>query len=534
MNTNSPLKWWQQGVFYHIYPQSFKDSNADGYGDLRGIIQQMDYLCEFGIDAIWLSPVYRSPMIDCGYDISDYTQTDPMFGSINDLKELITLAHAQGIRVIMDLVMNHTSDQHPWFKASQSSKESPLRDWYIWRKSFLDKRPNNWKTNFGASVWQYDPTTEEYYYHSFFKEQPDLNWRNETMKEAFFAYITNWLEFGVDGFRLDVVNMLVKEDHFDSVSYWKKWMTSKYSPDRNQPETYEIIRSFRKLLDSYPDKTSIGEIYVLPPGDTTLAASFLGNNDLLHMAFDFSLIFTPWSAHLYYKVIQKWYRALAPEGWPSFVLSNHDLGRYGSRIALGINRQAKIKILSTLLLTLRGTPFIYYGDEIGLCNTHIPRKKIKDPYGRMLWPIYTGRDKYRTPMQWNNSAYAGFSTVEPWLPVSSSYKQVNVLSQRKDEHSIFNHYKRLIQLRKHHISLHSGTIHFLSDGRNGILAYTRKQEDETCVIVLNFTFRSQKLVCEDLKKALVLHSTHRIPETPIPDTPLILFPYEATLFIKNG
>ena len=426
MNEN----WWKHAVFYHIYPKSFQDSNGDGIGDIRGVINRLDYLAALGVDAVWLSPVYRSPMVDGGYDISDYCDIDPVFGTPDDFKELLKQAHDKGIRVMMDLVMNHTSDQHPWFVESRSSVDNPKRDWYIWHAGRNGKAPNNWRTNFLEQAWRRDSVTGQFYYHSFFREQPDLNWRNEDMKRAFFGNIRFWLDMGVDGFRLDVVNMIVK----DSLLHNNPLLSRTKVYNRNQPETYSILREFRALLDEYSDKTSVGEIYVIPPGNPKLAASFLGaGDDMLHMAFDFSLLFCTWNAQKYYRAIQSYYDALPPSGWACFAFSNHDMGRSLNRFGWERHVPEKAKLLAVMLLTLKGTPFIYYGDELGMTNAHIRRSQIRDRYGKMIWPFYKGRDQGRTPMQWNDETGGGFTSGEPWLPLHKDFRKVNVHTETNDE-----------------------------------------------------------------------------------------------------
>ncbi len=323
MDNKSLADWWKHAVVYHIYPNSFKDSNNDGIGDIPGIIKKLDYLSELGVDAIWLSPVYSSPMVDMGYDIADYKNIDEHYGTMDDFKKLLNEVHKRGIRIIMDLVLNHTSDLHPWFLESRSSVTNPKRNWYIWRPpkdNIKGRKPNNWKTNFGKKAWRYDHKTKEYYYHSFFWQQPDLNWRNPEVKKALFDIMRHWLDLGIDGFRLDVINLLYKDRELrdNEIGLLKK--TKIYN--RNQPEVYDLLRDFRKLLDSYPEKTSVGEIYVPPPGNTDLAVSFLGNGtDMLHLVFDFSLIFTLWKASSYYKIITNYYEKIPATGWPSFFLS---------------------------------------------------------------------------------------------------------------------------------------------------------------------------------------------------------------------
>jgi alpha-glucosidase len=511
MPYNNSQNWWKHGVVYHIYPQSFKDSNHDGIGDLPGIIAQLDYLADLGIDAIWLSPVYPSPMADAGYDIANYRDIDPQYGTMNDFRRLLEAAHQKNIRVIMDLVLNHTSNRHPWFLESKSSIHSPKRDWYIWQPAKKGKRPNNWMTNFGKKAWRYDMLTKEYYYHSFFWEQPDLNWRNQDVKKAMFEIINFWLEMGVDGFRLDVINLLFKDKEFkNNVSGF--FVKKSKIHNRNQPEVYPLLQDFRKLLDTYPEKTSVGEIYTPPPGRTTLAVSFLGNGaDMLNMVFDFSLVFTPWNAGAYYKTIARYYRKLPALGWPCFFLSNHDTGRSVKRLGkLTFHKYAKAKLHAVLLLTLKGTPFIYYGDETGMENSKIPKKYIQDLYGKIFYPFFRGRDRARTPMQWNSSRNAGFSTAQPWLPVAKNYQTINVETEQKDENSILNVYKQLLSLRKKHIVLQTGNITFFHKGQKNLLSYTRKDEQEEIFILLNFSNRKKKAYTGALGNAAeVLFSTHR-------------------------
>lgn len=483
--------WWKHGVIYHIYPQSFYDTNGDGIGDLRGIIRQLDYLERLGVDAIWISPIYQSPLVDMGYDISDYRAINPMYGNMSDFKELLALAHIRGMKVIMDLVLNHTSDKHPWFVESRSSLLNPKRDWYIWEKPQANgNRPNNWTTNFGQKAWTLDPQTGEYYCHSFFKEQPDLNWRNEDLKREMFAVIRFWLELGVDGFRLDVINYIFKSKKLKNNPFWQHF-TNKGVHNRNHQRVYPFLKEFRALLDEYPNRTSVGEIYTAPPGDSELAASFVGNGrDMLHMAFDFSLIFTRWNAQKYEQVINRYYDALPKNGQPCFVMSNHDLGRNLQRKFFMRHKEAKAKVLTMLLLTLRGTPFIYYGDEIGMENSVIKRKYIRDLYGKLFYPFYKGRDRSRTPMQWSSKPYAGFSTARPWLPVNGNYRKVNVEKAKAESGSLLNLHKKLIKLRRKHTALHKGTICFESSD-NQVLIFTRSHKEERIMVLLNFSRKPQ-------------------------------------------
>ncbi len=528
--SDTPFCWWKHGIVYHIYPQSFKDSNHDGIGDLPGIIEKLDYLSALGVDAIWLSPVYSSPKIDGGYDIADYRSIDPDYGTMDDFRQLLAKAHERNIRVIMDLVLNHTSDQHPWFRESRSSTTNARRNWYLWQPSRKGKRPTNWRTNFGKKAWRYDDLTGEYYYHSFFWEQPDLNWRNPEVKKEMFDIVEFWLREGVDGFRLDVINMLFKDRHWRDHSFFSGLGRKVYS--RDQPEVYELLKEFRMLLDRYPGTASVGEIYAPPPGDPLLAAGFQGNgSDMLHLTFDFSPVFTRWRASAYSRVIRKWYQALPEEGWPCFFLSNHDVGRSIKRLGFTFASRSKAKLHAVLLLTLRGTPFIYYGEEIGMENAKIPRHKIRDLYGKLFYPFYKGRDGARTPMQWDHTGYAGFSTASPFLPVNENYPQVNVRAGSRNKHSVYRVYTRMIKLRKRYPVLQSGDISELST-YGGILAYSRFLDREELFVYLNFSWCRQKIRLRDPAGMTFLFSTHRRINSEVEEA-LVLAPYEGVVLRKT-
>ena len=506
--TFSPSAWWRHGIFYHIYPQSFYDTNGDGIGDLQGIIQKLDYLAQLGVDAIWLSPIYPSPLVDGGYDITDHKAIHPRYGTMNDFKQLLAEAHRRNIRIILDLVLNHTSYLHPWFCESRSSLDNPKRDWYIWQSPKNKKVPNNWRTNFGKKAWKFDRATGEYYYHSFFYEQPDLNWRNPEVKKAMFEVVEFWLEQGVDGFRLDVINMLFKDKKLrdNSINYL---LSDKNVFSRNRPSVFDVMKEFRQILDRYPDKTSVGEVYAPPPGSTTLTSKFLGNgNDMLHLAFDFSLVFAKWSATAYYKVIRRVYKKLPDGGWSCFFFSNHDIGRSIKRFPFAFHKYEKAKLRALLLMTLKGTPFIYYGDEIGMENAKIEREQIHDLYGKLFYPFFKGRDGFRTPMQWNSNANAGFSTVAPWLPVHSNYTHINIETAKNDSNSVYAVYKELIALHKNHQTLQSGEIKFLMKGKNNVLAYKRFTRDEELLVFFNFGFRKKRLRIEGIEKLKPIFSTH--------------------------
>jgi alpha-glucosidase len=529
--TENDWLWWKHGVIYHIYPRSFNDSNNDGIGDIRGIINKIDYLSELGIDGIWLSPIYPSPMVDFGYDISNYNEIDPVFGTLDDFKELISIAHGKNIRIIMDLVMNHTSNLHPWFIDSRSSVDNPKRDWYIWNKKKGKRPPNNWKTVFGGSAWEFDDYSGEYYLHTFFKEQPDLNWSNEELKKTFFDEIKFWLDLGVDGFRLDVINLIGKDRHFRNnpipfgIPFLQRMLYSS-----NQPESYDIARELRELLDTYPERMSVAEVYSLPIGNFEIASSYLqSGDDSMNMVFDFSLIMKSWNAGKYFKSIMKSYSRIPDKAWPCHVLSNHDLHRHIDRFRFRRNKEKKARIAAILMFTLKGTPFLYYGDEIGMRNVKLTRKEIKDPLGKLFWPIFKGRDKGRSPMQWTSERHAGFCNCDPWLPVNENSSWLNVSLQTMDEQSLLNLHKELIRLRKKYQAINKGEWLPLIKGEGGILTYLRKFKEECILVILNFTGKKRKINLPDLKNGKIVLSTHRPVNDPLNEETIITEPFEATM-----
>lgn len=529
---DSRFPWWQRGVIYQIYPRSFMDSNNDGIGDIRGIISKLNYLNDgtensLGIDAIWISPIYKSPMKDFGYDISDYEDIDALFGNKDDFKVLLQEAHQRDIKIILDLVINHTSDQHPWFQESRQNKDNPKRDWYIWQS----KRPNNWFSAFELkNAWWQDTITNEYYLGTFTRNQPELNWRNPEMKEAVYAMIRRWLELGVDGFRMDVVNWYIKDAQFRS----NPWRISLNPPDlqvhlfdRNQPETHLICQEIRSITDQYKDRMLVGEIYT---NDVKEAVSYQGTGkNELHMAFNFSFLFQRWNAQGFYQNITEYYDLLPEGAWPNFTLSNHDQPRHYYRYRQGEQTEARARVAAALLMTLRGTPFIYYGEEIGMTCERIARQDLQDPLGQRGWPILKGRDAERTPMQWDDSAYAGFSKAKPWLPVNSDYTVKNVQAQSKEKDSLLQFYKRLIWLRKRYQALSIGEISFIKKEPKNVLAYQRCSQAETITIVLNFTNRSESLDLPYLTKVGTLLGTHRGEGEEVSIHPLKIQPYEVLL-----
>jgi alpha-glucosidase len=493
----SDFLWWRDGILYQIYPRSFADSDGDGLGDLPGITARLDYLAALGVDAIWLSPIYPSPDRDFGYDVADHTAVDPRLGTLGDFDRLVLEAHQRGIRIILDLVLNHTSDQHPWFRASRLRREDPKRDWYIWRR-----RPNNWQASFGGRAWEHDPASGEYYLHLFTRQQPDVNWRNPQLRQAQLDVFRFWLERGVDGFRLDVFNAYFK--HADLPDNPPKlglrgFDRQRHVHDINQPEMIPLLNEMRRLLDSYPERYAVGETYLATPEK---AASYCGP-DRLHGAFSFD--FTSFESELaaalrLYRWDPAWIlekilardRVFDAAGvWPTTVLGNHDLPRTASRYCRGED-DSQARLAMALLLTLRGTPFMYYGEEIGMRDIALRRSEILDPPGRRYWPIYKGRDGCRSPMQWDASQFAGFSTARPWLPVHPDHAWRNVAAQQADPESLLHFTRKLIALRREHSALRRGDYLPL-DGPRGSMVYLRSTAEETILLALNFTNRRAAL-----------------------------------------
>src|ERR1700730_4518001 len=476
--------WWRRGIFYQIYPRSFQDSNADGVGDIKGIIERLPYLKALGVDAVWLSPIFVSPMADFGYDISDYTGIDPLFGTMADFDEMGSVAHEKGLKLILDLVPNHTSDQHPWFVESRSSRENPRRNGYIWRDGRSDDGPpNNWLSEFGGSGWEYDEATRQYYYHAFLAQQPDLNWRNPEVREAIFEVMRFWLRKGVDGFRVDVIWHLIKDaefrdnppnPHYREGRPPHEKILTQYSTD--QPEVHEVIAQMRRVVDAFGGRVLIGEIYL--PLHRLVA--YYGN-DLTgaQMPFNFALLSTLWSARSIEKIIADYERALPAGAWPNWVLGNHDRPRVASRVGA---EQARVAAM--LLLTLRGTPTLYYGDEIGMHQVAIAPDQVRDPFEKNVPGIGVGRDGCRTPVQWNATARAGLSATQPWLPVADDFLHENVVNLDADARSILNLYRALIGLRQKWPQLVSGNYApIMADGN--LLLYRRQSEGKSIAIALN-------------------------------------------------
>lgn len=530
--------WWKHGVIYQIYPRSFCDSNGDGIGDIPGIISKLDYLQDLGIEGIWLSPIYRSPMYDFGYDIEDYRSIDPVFGTQDDFTRLLDEAHRRDIRIIMDLVVNHTSHRHAWFEESRSSRDNPKHDWYIWRDApdgNKKKYPNNWRAAFGGRAWSWDETCGQYYLHSFLEQQPDLNWRNPQVKEAVFADISWWLDRGVDGFRLDVINFLLKEENLKS-NPWilghtpRPYDMQKHVYDRNHPDMYPLLREFRALFEKYNTRMMVGEVYS-PFPDHRLSAAYQGNGeDMLHMAFDFSPIYqNKWSAGAWYSVYRRWKDALAPAAWPSMVLSNHDQSRVASRVGGGKNNRARVKLLGAMQLTLQATPFVYYGDELGMTDISIRKEEVQDPLGKWYWPLHKGRDPERSPMQWDDTVFGGFSTVEPWLPLHRNYVDVNVEQEKEAPDSVYRLYHAILTFRRSSAALQRGDMVPLLEGEGNVLAWYRIYQGERVAVLLNFSPSSKKVTLDRDNKWEVRVSTAKLAGQHFTGIDLVLAPHEVLI-----
>jgi alpha-glucosidase len=507
-NDINTFHWWERGIIYQIYPRSFKDGNGDGIGDLRGIQSKLDYLEWLGVDAIWISPIFPSPMADFGYDVSNYTDIDPVFGTLVEFDALLADVHARGMKLLLDYVPNHTSDQHPWFLDARSSRTSVKRDWYIWRDPAPGGGPpNNWLANFGGSAWEWDEKTRQYYYHAFLKEQPDLNWRNPDVRNAMLDVLRFWLDRGVDGFRVDVMHHLVKDTEFrdnppnpdwqPGMSPYRELLTT-YTVDL--PEVQEIVGQMRGVIEEYDDRMLVGEIY-LPV--ERLMAYYGASGQGAHLPFNFQLIRLPWKAKEIAAAVER-YEALLPSyAWPNWVLGNHDKPRIATRAGA-----PQAGVAAMLLLTLRGTPTMYYGDEIGMHDVPISPHQVQDPFEKNVPGLGLGRDPVRTPMQWTGGRWAGFSTGRPWLPLADDFKDANVARESENPTSLLTLYRRLIELRRAEPALSVGDYAALSAGVD-VMAYMRKAGERRLLIALNFSAQPRSFNLAELQaRSRLLLSTN--------------------------
>lgn len=557
--------WWQESAVYQIYPRSFADSNGDGIGDLRGIISRLDYLHALGVNVVWLSPVYKSPNDDNGYDISDYRNIMPEFGTLADWQEMLEGMHARGIKLVMDLVVNHTSDEHPWFRESKKSKSNPYRDFYLWRPPRDGREPNNWASVFGGSAWQFDAATGEYYLHLFSKKQPDLNWENPSVRQEVFAMMRWWLDRGVDGFRMDVINMISKVPGLPDapvVNDDRSQSGSAYFI--NGPRLLEFLGEMKAQVLSKYDILSVGET----PSVTTADAVKITNPDMgaLNMVFQFEHMdliserrdeslrgeARTWTLSELIEIMTRWQKDLEGRGWNSIYLSNHDQPRAVSRLGDDVRlRVESAKLLATFAHTLQGTPFIYQGEEIGMTNA--PFESIDDYRDIETLNLYRelveekgiavetvmsflkrkSRDNARTPMQWDSTPQAGFTNGTPWLKVNPNYKEINVAHALADPNSIFHYYRKLIQLRKQYPILVYGTYDLIPDTDTAVYAYTRTLDREQLLVILNFSHNTPVFrfpVAMPVSGAELLISNY--PVEPTRDTEQItLRPFEARVYL---
>lgn len=497
-------EWWKSATIYQIYPRSFQDTNQDGVGDLRGIESRLDDLKSLGVDAIWLSPIFPSPMADFGYDVADYCGIDPRFGTLADFDALLAAAHDRGLGLLLDLVPNHTSDQHPWFRESRSSRDNPKRDWYIWRDAGPDGAPpNNWISDFGGSAWQWDEATGQYYYHAFLKEQPDLNWRNPDVRAAMMQVLRFWFARGIDGFRIDVLWHLIKHADFPDNPRNADWKEGEpeyarvhqlYSTD--QPEVHGIAHEMRAIADEYGARVLIGEIYL--PVEKLVTYYGTPAAPGVQLPFNFQLIGAHWDAREIAGRIARYEAALPPGGWPNWVLGNHDRPRIATRIGA-----AQARVAMMLLLTLRGTPTLYYGDEIGMEDVPIPPDLVQDPRELNEPGIGLGRDPVRTPMAWDASPYAGFSSAAPWLPLHADWAVRNVAAQRADPASMWRLTQKLLRLRHEHAALSLGDYHGMDAGGD-VLAYERRLGADRILVVLNLGGKPQPFAIPEWAEGLAV------------------------------
>ncbi|MDO6966547.1 beta-galactosidase BglA [Rhizobium alvei] len=499
--------WWRGAVIYQIYPRSYQDSNGDGIGDLKGITRRLSHIASLGADAIWISPFFTSPMKDFGYDVSNYCDIDPIFGSLSDFDAMIAEAHRLDIKVMIDLVLSHTSDQHPWFVESRASKTNAKADWYVWADPKPDGTPpTNWLSIFGGSAWQWDTRRCQYYLHNFLTSQPDLNFHNPEVQDALLSVTRFWLERGVDGFRLDTINFYFHDKQLrDNPGLAPELRNAKTAPavnpynhqlhlyDKNQPENLEFLKRFRAVLDEFPAIAAVGEV-----GDSQRGLEIVGEytsgNDKMQMCYAFEFLSVDPLSPAYVREVLKDFEKAAPEGWACWAFSNHDVVRHVSRWGAGISdHDAHAKQLAALLMTLRGSVCIYEGEELALPEADLAFEDLQDPYGIQFWPEFKGRDGCRTPMVWESAVPNGaFSTGKPWLPVPARHTVRAVDVQEKDAGSVLHHYRRFLAFRREHPALAKGKIDF-AHADDQCLAYTRSHGNETLICAFNMSERAAKL-----------------------------------------
>lgn len=543
---DSTRPWWQTGVLYQIYPRSFQDADGDGIGDLDGITARLGYVAALGVDAVWISPFYPSPLADGGYDVADYCDVDPVLGDLAAFDRLVAEAHRLGLRVVIDWVPNHSSDRHPWFESSRADRQSPHRDWYVWRDARPGTGPgtgrppappNNWLSAFGGPAWTWDEATEQFYLHSFLPEQPDLNWRHDGLRSAMLDTLRFWLGRGVDGFRVDVAHHIAKdpllrdnppEPHPDAghkpVSDYDR---QRHVHDRAHPDVHALFREFRSLVDGYPGERALfGEIHL--GHDLAQWATYFGEGDELHLPLNFGLLAAPWTAAGLRDHVGRVEASLPPDAWPSYVLGSHDERRLASRLW-----PAGARLAAVLLLTLRGTPTLYAGDEIGTPQVEIPPDRVRDPAGVRTGVPGLGRDGGRTPMAWEASDGAGFSTApadQLWLPLHPAHATVNVESALSDPDSLLALYRSLLALRRKTPALHRGRYAPLAAGPDDVYGYERSDGDARALVVLNLGEASVRVPLLTGRWRIGA-STHSHLEAQVSDD-LELSPYEGVVLVS--
>jgi alpha-glucosidase len=490
-------EWWRGGVIYQVYPRSFQDTNGDGIGDLPGIMQRLDHIARLGVDAVWLSPIFESPQDDMGYDVSNYVDVDRIFGTLEDFDSLIQRAHALGLKVIIDQVLSHTSDRHPWFRESRVSRTNARADWYVWADPRKDgSPPNNWPSVFGGRAWEWNPSRGQYYFHNFLTSQPDLNFHNPAVQDAVLDVMRFWLERGVDGFRLDTVNYFFHDAALrnNPAARRPKHLPYAVNPydmqehrfSKSQPENVEFLRRVRKLLDQFPNTTSVGEV-----GDShkglSLMSEYTSGGDKLHMCYSFEMLGEHFSAEHFRTRVQRFFSS-GGDGWPCWSFSNHDVNRHISRWAKhSLDPAALGRQTAVLLLSLKGSVCIYQGEELGLPEADILFEELTDPPGIRFWPEYKGRDGCRTPMPWDEGeAPNGFTTAKPWLPIKQAHSVLNVASQEADASSLLSFYREALAFRKEHAALIDGDIEFMK-ASEPVLAFRRKGQTENLVCIFNLS-----------------------------------------------
>ncbi len=527
MDTN----WWQKAIFYQIFLRSFKDSNNDGIGDFNGLISKVDYLKELGIDAIYVTPFFPSPYYDSGFDVTTYYDIDSKVGTMDDFKRLIEVLHNNNLKLVIDIPINHTSIFHGWFKNSCVSKDNEYSDYYIWS----DEIPNNWISNFGGSSWTFNEERKQYYMHSFSKDLPDLNWRCEALVSEMLNVFKHYLDLGVDGLRLSCTNLIIKDkDLRDNPkfpgTFRNSYLKQRHIFDRNRPYSHKVIKRIRALVDSYQDRVLIGDIVVAPPGEPELVASYYGPyKDELHLAFDYSIANTPLKPKNFRLAAKRWVEA-CDTSWPCWVFSNHDYKRLMTRLN---GNMKKTRLVTMFLMTQRGTPFLYYGEELGLEDSIIPKKVQKDLQRKQLFFFQNSRDGARGPMLWDSSLYGGFSTVKPYLPQGNIKKCLEI--QKNKDVSIFKYYKKFIALRKNHRALIEGDVAFIDVNDDNIISYIRSSEDEALLVILNFSRKKRTIKFSSIDLPFLakdsIFSTNPLAKSPdFNSKQILLHPYEGAIY----